>query len=56
MDVKGPPGFCPPKASPAGSQTAALGFGGLVTYPTGLTATEEFTGPGSFATKTITVS
>jgi hypothetical protein len=38
----------------AGTQTAALGFGGFV--PPYTTATEEFTGPGSPATVTITAS
>ena len=30
-----------------GTQTAGLGFGGLTTFPTVLTATEEFTGPST---------
>ena len=38
----------------AGTQTAALGFGG--TPPSFVTATEEFNGPGSPVTQTITTS
>ena len=37
----------------AGTQTVGLAFGG---NPGLLTATEEFTGPGSPVTKTITTS
>jgi hypothetical protein len=39
----------------AGTQTAALGFGGTVTTPP-TAATEEWTGAGAAVTKTITVS
>jgi hypothetical protein len=38
----------------AGTQTAALAFGGYITPATA--ATEEWTGAGSPLTKTITVS
>jgi hypothetical protein len=38
----------------AGTQTAALAFGGYTTAPTA--ATEEWTGAGAAVTKTITVS
>jgi hypothetical protein len=38
----------------AGTQTAALGFGGFTTANSA--ATEEWTGPGAALTKTITVS
>jgi hypothetical protein len=40
----------------AGTNSAALGFGGYATGSAISNATEEFTGPGSTATKTITVS
>jgi hypothetical protein len=41
----------------AGTQTAALAFGGGVPAPpTGTNATEEWTGAGAAVTKTITVS
>jgi hypothetical protein len=42
-------------ASGAGTQAAGLAFAGY-NGTTGTGATEEFTGPGSFSTKTITVS
>ena len=41
-------------AAGAGTQTSALAFGGAA--PTVSTATEEFTGPGSPVTQTITTS
>jgi hypothetical protein len=38
----------------AGTQTAGLGFGGYTT--TAVANTEEWTGPGTAVTKTVTVS
>jgi hypothetical protein len=46
--------YCKIGLAGAGTQTAALAFGGLTTVATA--ATEEWTGAGAAVTKTITVS